>query len=71
MRRYFDCQDDTILGGISDRVTSETISGIIRKYDLLIQQEINGGRLSQEGESLCLYGKNLIPKTYQKFFKIY
>ncbi len=26
MRRYFDCQDDTILGGISDQVTSETIS---------------------------------------------
>jgi len=58
MRRYFDCQDDTILGGISDRVTSETISGIIRKYDLLIQQEINGGRLSQEVESLCLYDLN-------------
>ena len=36
MRRYFDCQDDTILGGISDQVTSETISNINRKFDLLI-----------------------------------
>ena len=55
MRRYFDCQDDSILGGISDQVTSETISGINRKFDLFIQQLKNGGRLNQSTEYLCLY----------------
>ena len=58
MRRYFDCQDDTILGGISDRVTSETISNINRKFDLLIEQVKNGGRLSSSTEYLCLYDLN-------------
>ena len=58
MRRYFDCQDDTILGGISDQVTSETISNINRKFDLLIQQVKNGGRLSSSTEYLCLYDLN-------------
>ena len=55
MRRYFDCQDDSILGGISDQVTSETISGINRKFDLFIEQLKNGGRLNQSTEYLCLY----------------
>jgi hypothetical protein len=58
MRRYFDCQDDTILGGISDQVTSETMSNINRKFDLLIQQVKNGGRLSSSTEYLCLYDLN-------------
>ena len=55
MRRYFDCQDDTILGGISDQVTRSTISEINRKYDLLIEQELNGGFLSRTENSVCLY----------------
>lgn len=55
MRRYFDCQDDTILGGISDQVTQETMRTINRKFDLFIEQVKNGGRLNQEVETLCLY----------------
>ena len=55
MRRYFDCQDDTILGGISDQVTQETMRTINRKFDLFIEQVKNGGRINQEIESLCLY----------------
>lgn len=55
MRRYFDCQDDTILGGISDQVTTATISKINRKYDLLIEQELNGGFLSRTENTVCLY----------------
>ena len=55
MRRYFDCQDDTILGGISDQVTQETMRTINRKFDLFIEQLKNGGRLNQSTEFLCLY----------------
>lgn len=55
MRRYFNCQDDTILGGISDQVTSATINKINRKYDLLIEQELNGGFLSRTENTICLY----------------
>jgi len=55
MRRYFDCQDDTILGGISDQVTQETMRTINRKFDLFIEQVKNNGRLNQEVETLCLY----------------
>jgi hypothetical protein len=55
MRRYFDCQDDTILGGISDQVTQETMSTINRKFDLFIEQVKNNGRLNQSSEYLCLY----------------
>jgi hypothetical protein len=55
MRRYFDCQDDTILGGISDQVTSETISKINRKYDILIEQELNGGFLFRSEKTICLF----------------
>jgi hypothetical protein len=53
--RYFDCQDDTILGGISDQVTSATINKINRKYDLMIEQELNGGFLSRTENTVCLY----------------
>jgi hypothetical protein len=55
MQRYFECQDDTILGGISDQVTSSIISKIKRKYDLLIEQELNGGYLSRTENTICLY----------------
>ncbi len=55
MRRYFDCQDDTILGGISDQVTSNTISNINRYYDILIEQELNGGFLLRNEKSICLF----------------
>jgi hypothetical protein len=55
MRRYFDCQDDTILGGISDQVTSQTISKINRKYDILIEQELNGGFLVRSEKTICLF----------------
>jgi hypothetical protein len=55
VRRYFDCQDDTILGGISDQVTSATINKINRKYDLIIEQELNGGFLSRAENTICLY----------------
>ncbi len=55
IRRYFDCQDDTILGGISDQVTSQTISKINRKYDMLIEQELNGGFLVRSEKTICLF----------------
>jgi hypothetical protein len=55
IKRYFDCQDDTIFGGISDQVTSNTINEINRKYDLLIEQELNGGFLSRTEKTVCLY----------------
>ena len=55
IRRYFDCQDDTIFGGISDQVTSNSINEINRKYDLLIEQELNGGFLSRTEKTVCLY----------------
>jgi len=55
VKRYFECQDDTILGGISDQVTTETINNINRKYDLLIEQELNGGFLKSEVSKLCLF----------------
>jgi hypothetical protein len=55
MKRYFECQDDTILGGISDQVTSATINKINRKYDLMIEQELNGGYLSRTENTICLY----------------
>jgi hypothetical protein len=55
VKRYFDCQDDTIIGGISDQVTTETINTINRKYDLLIEQELNGGFLKSEVNKLCLF----------------
>jgi hypothetical protein len=60
MRRYFDCQDDTIFGGISDQVTSSTISKIKRKYDILIEQELNGGFLSRNEDSICLYKNDVM-----------
>ena len=55
MRRYLDCQDDSIIGGISDQVTQETMRTINRKIDLFIEQLKNGGRLNQTTEYLCLY----------------
>jgi len=55
MQRYFDCQDDTILGGISDQVTSATISRINRYYDLAIEQELNGGFLVRSEKTICLF----------------
>ena len=55
MRRYLDCQDDSIIGGISDQVTQETMRTINRKFDLFIEQVKNGGRLNQSTEYLCLY----------------
>lgn len=55
MQRYFDCQDDTILGGISDQVTSATISRINRHYDLAIEQELNGGFLVRSEKTICLF----------------
>ena len=55
MRRYFDCQDDSIFGGISDQVTSDTIRTIKQKYDILIEQEMNGGFLLRSAQKDCLY----------------
>ena len=60
MRRYFECQDDTILGGISDQVTTDTISKINYKYDLLIEQELNGGFLSRTENTICLYKNGVL-----------
>lgn len=60
MRRYFDCQDDTILGGISDQVTSETISKINRHYDMLIEQELNGGFLVRREKTICLFREGVL-----------
>lgn len=60
MRRYFDCQDDTILGGISDQVTSQTISKINRKYDMLIEQELNGGFLVRSEKTICLFRNDVM-----------
>jgi hypothetical protein len=60
MRRYFDCQDDTILGGISDQVTSQTISKINRKYDMLIEQELNGGFLVRSEKTICLFREGVM-----------
>jgi len=55
MKRYFDCQDDSIMGGISWQVTSEKMNKINRKYDLLVEQEMNGGFLCRNEESIQLY----------------
>jgi hypothetical protein len=60
MRRYFDCQDDTILGGISDQVTSETISKINRHYDMLLEQELNGGFLVRSEKTICLFREGVL-----------
>ena len=74
MRRYFDCQDDTILGGISDQVTSATINKINRKYDLMIEQELNGGFLLRTEKTVCLYkngvmvSNKLCDGKFGKFF---
>jgi hypothetical protein len=74
MRRYFECQDDTILGGVSDQVTSATINKINRKYDLLIEQELNGGFLSRTENTVCLYrdgimvSNKLCSGKFGKFF---
>lgn len=53
--RYMNCQDDSIIGGISDNVTSNTISTIKRKYDLFIEQFENGGFLTSQSNMLCLF----------------
>jgi hypothetical protein len=53
--RYMDCQDDSIIGGLSDQVTGETINKINRKYDMLIEQELNGGFLLRNEKSICLF----------------
>lgn len=55
IKRYFDCQDDTILGGISSQVTSETINKINRGFDLAIEQELNGGFLVRNEKTICLF----------------
>ena len=55
MKRYFDCQDDSIMGGISWEVTSKTMKQINRKYDILVEQEMNGGFLYREESSIQLY----------------
>jgi hypothetical protein len=60
IRRYFDCQDDTILGGISSQVTLNTISKINRNYDLLIEQELNGGFLLRNEKSICLFKDGIL-----------
>lgn len=54
MKRYFDCQDDTIFGGISDQVTSATISKINRHFDIAIEQLKNNGFLIRTEKSICL-----------------
>lgn len=42
MQRYLDCQDDSIMYGMSWNVTSNKINGINLYYDLLEEQEKNG-----------------------------
>lgn len=58
--RYMDCQDDTIIGGMSDQVTSNTISKIKRTYDILIEQELNGGFLLRSEKSICLFKDGIL-----------
>jgi hypothetical protein len=60
VRRYFDCQDDTLLGGMSDQVTSNCISNINRKYDMLIEQELNGGFLIRSEKTICLFRNGIM-----------
>jgi archaellum component FlaF (FlaF/FlaG flagellin family) len=55
MLRYFNCQDDTILGGISDQVTSATMSRINREFDLAKEQILNGGYLLRSDVEVVLY----------------
>lgn len=55
MQRYFDCQDDTIFGGISWEVTSSKINQIRSKYELLEEQINNGGFLTHESFQSCLF----------------
>lgn len=74
VKRYFECQDDTILGGISDQVTSETINRINRKFDLLIEQEKNGGFLLRTEQTIVLYKNGEIVSDklcYGKFGKFF
>jgi hypothetical protein len=73
--RYIDCQDDTIVGGISYNVTSNSIMRINSKYDLLIEQFNNGGFLTSKSEMLCLFDldgnfitDNIVSGTYGKCF---
>jgi hypothetical protein len=53
-RRYYECQDDSLVGGISWQVTSHTISQIQRKYHLWQEQEDNGGLLNEVITQTCL-----------------
>lgn len=53
--RYMNCQDDSIIGGISDQVTSNTISEINRRFDIAIEQELNGGFLVRNEKTICLF----------------
>lgn len=55
MLRYFNCQDDTILGGISDQVTDRTMSRINRGFDLAKEQILNGGYLLRADVEVVLY----------------
>jgi len=72
-KRYYDCQDDSIMGGISWQVTSQTMSRINRKFDLLVEQEMNGGFLYREESSIQLYrdGKMVSDKLCRGKFGLF
>ena len=53
--RYMNCQDDTLIGGISDQLNSRRIQEVNSKYDLLIKQALSGGILTCEVKQLCLF----------------
>ena len=53
--RYMNCQDDTLIGGMSDQLNGERRSEINRRYDLFIEQVQNGGSLKSTSVVLALY----------------
>jgi hypothetical protein len=74
-RRSYECQDDSILYGMSYNVTSDTISRIKRKYDLFIEQVKGGGFLVDQSKMLCLFDlegnfltDNIVNGKYGKCF---
>jgi hypothetical protein len=55
LERSYNCQDDTIIYGMSWNVTESKINKINRYYDLAIEQVKNGGYLDIKEENVCLY----------------
>ena len=67
-RRSYECQDDTIMYGMSWNVTQDTMNSIRKKYEIFDEQNKNGGFLNKKSEILCLFdlNGNLVSETIVK-----